>query len=128
MKVRPHIPQLVDTLQLTLNNPDSSPSCSGSMDSLDTDTLTMEAMEESLSYTAELKSSNIKVYTSQLQEVSPSLPATIMMDEDLAESPDDDMSSPHDYTLASPQGYDVDVISPQSAETQDVTSDIEVDV
>lgn len=70
----------------------------------------------------------ITVYTSQLQEVSPSLPATIMMDEDLAESPDDDMSSPHDYTLASPQGYDVDVISPQSAETQDVTSDIEVDV
>lgn len=42
------------------SNPDSSPSCSGSMDSLDTDTLTMDAMEESLTFTTELKSSNIK--------------------------------------------------------------------
>lgn len=59
-QVRPHIPQL-DSIQLTLNtNPDTSPSCSGSLDSLDTDTLTMEAMEESLNYTADLKSSNIK--------------------------------------------------------------------
>lgn len=58
--MRPHIPQL-DNLQLTLNtNPDSSPSCSGSMDSLDTDTLTIEAMEESLNFSADLKSSNIK--------------------------------------------------------------------
>ena len=59
LQVRPHIPQF-ESLQLTLNNPDSSPSCSGSMDSMDTDTLTMEAMEESLSFTTELKSSNIK--------------------------------------------------------------------
>lgn len=59
-QVRPHIPQL-ETVQLTLNtNPDSSPSCSGSMDSLDTDTLTMEAMEESLGYTNDLKTTNIK--------------------------------------------------------------------
>lgn len=59
-QVRPHIPQL-DNIQLTLNtNPDSSPSCSGSMDSLDTDTLTIEAMEESLNFSADLKPSNIK--------------------------------------------------------------------
>ncbi|XP_049879599.1 E3 ubiquitin-protein ligase MSL2 [Pectinophora gossypiella] len=126
MKVRPHIPQL-ETLQLTLNtNPDSSPSCSGSMDSLDTDTLTMEAMEESLNFTSDLKTSNIKVYShSQLQEVSPSLPATIMMDEELAGSPDDDMSSPQEYAL-SPQEVDPDAASPQS--THEANSDIEVDV
>lgn len=60
LQVRPHIPQL-DSIQLSLNtNPDSSPSCSGSMDSLDTDTLTIEAMEESLNFSADLKSSNIK--------------------------------------------------------------------
>ncbi|XP_026487850.1 E3 ubiquitin-protein ligase MSL2 isoform X2 [Vanessa tameamea] len=128
MKVRPHIPQL-DTVQLTLNtNPDSSPSCSGSIDSLDTDTLTMEAMEESLTFTTELKSSDIKVYTSQLQEVSPSLPATIMMDEELPGSPDDDMSSPHDYTQCSPRDHDFDAGSPQSTGTHDVNSDIEVDI
>ncbi|XP_034839010.1 E3 ubiquitin-protein ligase MSL2 isoform X4 [Maniola hyperantus] len=128
MKVRPHIPQL-DTLQLNLGtNPDSSPSCSGSMDSLDTDTLTMEAMEESLSFTTELKSSNIKVYTSQLQEVSPSLPATIMMDEELPGSPEDDLSSPHEYTACSPRDCnDIDTVSPHSG-THDVNSDIEVDV
>ncbi|KAL4712722.1 hypothetical protein ACJJTC_008019 [Scirpophaga incertulas] len=103
MKVRPHIPQL-DNVQLSINtNPDTSPSCSGSMDSLDTDTLTIEAMEESLNFSADLKSSNIKVYSSQLQEVSPSLPAAIMMDEDLAGSPDDDESSPRDYAITSPQ-------------------------
>ncbi|KAI5635609.1 zinc RING finger of MSL2 domain-containing protein [Phthorimaea operculella] len=127
MKVRPHIPQL-ETIQLTLNNPDTSPSCSGSMDSLDTDTLTMEAMEESLTFTADLKNANIKVYShSDLQEVSASLPATIMMDEDLAGSPEDDMSSPQDYTL-SPQEVDPDAASPMSDNTQDMTSDIEVDV
>ncbi|XP_039760969.1 E3 ubiquitin-protein ligase MSL2 isoform X2 [Pararge aegeria] len=157
MKVRPHIPQL-DTLQQNVTtNPDSSPSCSGSMDSLDTDTLTMEAMEESLSFTTELDSSNIKVYTSQLQEISPSLPATIMMDEELPCSPDadadadadadgdddadgygdgdgdldgdaDDLSSPHNYTQCSPQDCnDNDTVSPQSG-THDVNSDIEVDV
>ncbi|CAG4978447.1 unnamed protein product [Parnassius apollo] len=129
MKVRPHIPQL-DTLQLTLNtNPDSSPSCSGSMDSLDTDTLTMEAMEESLNFSADLKTSNIKVYTSQLQEVSPSLPATIMMDEELPGSPDDDMSSPQEEYICSPHDpNDPDTASPQSGGTHDVTSDVEVDV
>ncbi|CAH2240713.1 jg13950 [Pararge aegeria aegeria] len=157
MKVRPHIPQL-DTLQQNVTtNPDSSPSCSGSMDSLDTDTLTMEAMEESLSFTTELDSSNIKVYTSQLQEISPSLPATIMMDEELPCSPGadadadadadgdddadgygdgdgdldgdaDDLSSPHNYTQCSPQDCnDNDTVSPQSG-THDVNSDIEVDV
>lgn len=57
--MRPHIPQL-ETVQLTLNNPDSSPSCSGSMDSLDADQFTMEAMEETLGFSSELKSSNIK--------------------------------------------------------------------
>ncbi|CAH0727367.1 unnamed protein product, partial [Brenthis ino] len=124
MKVRPHIPQL-DTLQIINTNPDSSPSCSGSMDSLDTDTLTMEAMEESLTFTTELKSSNIKVYTSQLQEVSPLLPATIMMDEELPASPDDDLSSPRDYTTCSPRDHDPDA-SPQS--THEANSDIEVDV
>ncbi|XP_060808519.1 E3 ubiquitin-protein ligase MSL2 isoform X1 [Amyelois transitella] len=128
MKVRPHILQL-DNLQLTLNtNPDSSPSCSGSMDSLDTDTLTMEAMEESLNFSSDLKSSNIKVYSSQLQEISASLPATIMMDEDLPGSPDDDMSSPHDYTLSPRDLQDPDLGSPQSEGTHDVNSDIEVDV
>ncbi|CAG9796535.1 unnamed protein product [Diatraea saccharalis] len=127
MKVRPHIPQL-DSIQLTLNtNPDTSPSCSGSMDSLDTDTLTIEAMEESLNFCADLKSSNIKVYSSQLQEVSPSLPATIMMDEDLPGSPEDDLSSPHEYTLASPHEAPDDTMSPQS-EHHDNTSDIDVDV
>lgn len=50
----------MDSIQLTLNtNPDTSPSCSGSLDSLDTDTLTMEAMEESLSFSSDIKS-NIK--------------------------------------------------------------------
>ncbi|KAJ0182464.1 hypothetical protein K1T71_001833 [Dendrolimus kikuchii] len=129
MKVRPHIPQL-DSLQLTLNsNSDihmdpNSPSCSGSMDSLDTE-LTMEVMEESLNYSADLKSSNIKVYTSQLQEVSPSLPATIMMDEELPGSPEDDMSSPHDYALASPHDFMDPDVSPQSAPD---ASDVELDV
>ncbi|CAK1602141.1 unnamed protein product [Parnassius mnemosyne] len=128
MKVRPHIPQL-DTLQLTLNtNPDSSPSCSGSMDSLDTDTLTMEAMEESLNFSTDLKTSNIKVYTSQLQEVSPSLPATIMMDEELPGSPDDDMSSPQEYMCSPHDPNDPDTASPQSGGFHDVTSDVEVDV
>ncbi|KAJ8735691.1 hypothetical protein PYW07_007311 [Mythimna separata] len=158
MKVRPHIPQL-ESIQLTLNtNPDTSPSCSGSLDSLDTDTLTMEAMEESLNYTSDLKSSNIKVYTRQLQEVSPSLPATIMMDEEFAGSGEEEMSSPHEYTLASPTDmhdmqdmqdmHDMDDLhdmhemhdtrdthdtdereqSPQSPSSQDVNSDIEVDV
>ncbi|XP_068626771.1 E3 ubiquitin-protein ligase MSL2 isoform X2 [Battus philenor] len=128
MKVRPHIPHL-DTLQLTLNsNPDSSPSCSGSMDSLDTDTLTMEAMEESLNFTSDLKPSNIKVYTSQLQEVSPSLPASIMMDEELSGSPDDDMSSPREYLCSPTDPNDLDTTSPQSGGTHDVSSDIEVDV
>lgn len=70
----------------------------------------------------------ISVYTSQLQEVSPSLPASIMMDEDLTGSPDDHMSSPHDYTLGSPQEVDPDAASPQSGGTHEVTSDIEVDV
>ncbi|XP_028156164.1 E3 ubiquitin-protein ligase MSL2 [Ostrinia nubilalis] len=136
MKVRPHIPQL-DTLQLSLNSADSSPSCSGSMDSLD-DTLTIEAMEESLNFSADLKSSNIKVYSSQLQEVSPSLPATIMMDEDLAGSPDDELSSPHEheYGPCSPQGSHDDGGSSHSTghdqdqdnDDHDGTSDIEVDV
>ncbi|CAG4990060.1 unnamed protein product [Colias eurytheme] len=126
MKVRPHIPQL-DSIQISLNtNPDSSPSCSGSMDSLDTDTLTMEAMEESLSFTADYKSSDIKVYTSQLQEVSPSLPATILMDDELPASPEDELSSPCDYTQCSPRGTNDTETSPHSA-TQDI-SDIEVDV
>lgn len=44
----------------------------------------------------------ITVYTSQLQEVSPSLPATIMMDEEFAGSGEEELSSPHEYTLASP--------------------------
>ncbi|XP_041975628.1 E3 ubiquitin-protein ligase MSL2 [Aricia agestis] len=128
LKVRPHIPQL-DSIQLTLNtNPETSPSCSGSLDSLDTDTLTMEAMEESLSFSSDLKS-NIKVYTSQLQDVSPSLPATIMMDEDLGVSPDEDLSSPQDDYTCSPRDYlDPDLESPQSGGTQDVNSDIELDV
>lgn len=155
MKVRPHIPQL-ESIQLTLNtNPDTSPSCSGSMDSLDTDTLTMEAMEESLNYTTNFKSSNIKVYTRQLQEVSPSLPATIMMDEEFVGSGDEELSSPRDYALASPNDmhdmqdmqdmHDMDDLhdmndtqdtrdtderdqSPQSPASQDNNSDIEVDV
>ncbi|CAB3256547.1 unnamed protein product [Arctia plantaginis] len=131
MKVRPHIPQL-DSLQMSLNsNEDTSPSCSGSLDSLDGDTLTMEAMEESLNYSSDLKTSNIKVYTSQLQEVSPSLPATIMMDEDLPGDDDDDLSSPHEYTLASPHDLadmnDNDH-SPQSPSLHEATSDIEIDV
>lgn len=67
------------------------------------------------------------VYSSQLQEVSPSLPATIMMDEDLPGSPEDDMSSPQDYGIASPHDAD-DCLSPQSTGTQDVNSDVEVDV
>ncbi|XP_059051007.1 E3 ubiquitin-protein ligase MSL2 [Achroia grisella] len=129
MKVRPHIPQL-DNIHFTINtNPDSSPSCSGSMDSLDTDTLTMEAMEESLNFSADLKSSNIKVYTSQLQEISASLPATIMMDEDLPGSPEDDMSSPQEYNMGSPRDYaDPDTASPTSGGTHDIGSDIEIDV
>ncbi|XP_026759019.1 E3 ubiquitin-protein ligase MSL2 [Galleria mellonella] len=129
MKVRPHIPQL-DSIHLTLStNPDSSPSCSGSMDSLDTDTLTMEAMEESLNFSADLKSSNIKVYSSQLQEISASLPATIMMDEELPDSPEDDMSSPQEYNMGSPRDFiDPDMASPLSGGTHDVTSDIEIDI
>ncbi|XP_053622543.1 E3 ubiquitin-protein ligase MSL2 isoform X2 [Plodia interpunctella] len=131
MKVRPHILQL-DNLQLTLNNPDSSPSCSGSMDSLDTDTLTMEAMEESLNF-SDLKSSNIKVYSSQLQEISASLPATIMMDEE--GSAEEEASSPTEYAQSpretemeygqSPR--ETETASPQSGGPPD-TSDIEVDV
>ncbi|XP_075973644.1 male-specific lethal 2 [Anticarsia gemmatalis] len=133
MKVRPHIPQL-DSLQLSLNsNEDTSPSCSGSLDSLDTDTLTMEAMEESLNYSSDLKTSNIKVYTSQLQEVSPSLPAAIMMDEDMPGS-DDEMSSPRDYAITSPQDFgdhldhDHDQDDSPQSPLQDGNSDIEVDV
>ncbi|XP_063395258.1 E3 ubiquitin-protein ligase MSL2 [Cydia fagiglandana] len=121
MKVRPHIPQL-DTLQLNMNS-DSSPSCSGSMDSLDPDTLTMEAMEESLNFNTDLKPSNIKVYTSQLQEVSASLPATIMMDEELPASDGDDASSPPDYAI-SPDSHE----SPRSEPALDTNSDVEVDV
>lgn len=68
------------------------------------------------------------VYSSQLQEVSPSLPATIMMDEDLPGSPEDDLSSPHDFTMASPRDAHDDGLSPQSADAQEVNSDIEVDV
>ncbi|CAD0194916.1 unnamed protein product [Chrysodeixis includens] len=132
MKVRPHIPQL-DSIQLTLNtNPETSPSCSGSLDSLDTDTLTMEAMEESLSYSSDIKSSNIKVYTSQLQEVSPSLPAAIMMDEEFTGSGDEETSSPQDYALASPgdmsslpDQLDEAELSPQSADNDN--SDVEID-
>lgn len=46
---------------MSLNsNEDTSPSCSGSIDSLDGDTLSMEAMEESLNYSSDLKTSNIK--------------------------------------------------------------------
>ena len=100
---------------------------------------------------------NISVYTSQLQEVSPSLPATIMMDEEFAGSEEEEMSSPHDYTLASPNDmhdmqdmqdmHDMDDMhemhdtqdmqdmqdmddddSPQSPGSQDANSDIEVDV
>lgn len=50
-----------------------------------------------------------------------------MMDEDLPESPDDDMSSPQEYTMGSPLEADPDAASPLSG-TNDVTSDIEVDV
>ncbi|CAG9137193.1 unnamed protein product [Plutella xylostella] len=122
MKVRPHIPQL-DSIQYTLSsNTESSPSCSGSMDSMDTDTMTMEAMEETLHFNHH--PSHIKVYTSQLQEISPSLPATIMMDEDLSCSPEVELSSPHEFTLCSPSTLD-ESPSPPPLEH---TSDIEVDV
>lgn len=51
------------------------------------------------------------------------------MDEEYIGSPEDDMSSPRDFALASPQDLqEGDAISPQSDGTQDVTSDIEVDV
>lgn len=66
------------------------------------------------------------MFASQLQEVSPSLPATILMDED-GGSPDDDMSSPREYTLGSPQEVDPDAASPQSDGTHEVTSDVELD-
>lgn len=56
--MRPHIPQL-ETVQITLNNPDSSPSCSGSMDSLDADQFAMDSMEESMGYNSDVKP-NIK--------------------------------------------------------------------
>lgn len=51
-----------------------------------------------------------------------------MMDEELPGSPDDDMSSPHDYALCSPRDHDFDPESPQSTGTHDLNSDIEVDV
>lgn len=152
MKVRPHIPQL-DNLQVTFNsNDDTSQSCSGSLDSMDGDTLSMEAMEESLNYSSDLKTSNIKVYTSQLQEVSPSLPAAIMMDEDLPGEDDDELSSPHDYARASPHDYarasphdlndmndpndyhdlnelhDQDIENSPQSPANEGTSDIEIDV
>lgn len=65
-----------------------------------------------------------------MQEVSPSLPATIMMDEDLPGEDDDDMSSPHEYALASPHDLaDMnDDHSPQSPSLHEATSDIEIDV
>ncbi|CAK1540086.1 unnamed protein product [Leptosia nina] len=127
LKIRPHIPQL-ENLQILNTNPDSSPSCSGSMDSLDTDALTIEAMEESLSFSTEYKSSDINVYTSHIQDVSPSLPATILMDEELPNSPDDDLSSPCEYTQSSPRGTNDTEPSPCSTGTQDVISDIDNDV
>ncbi|XP_045528445.1 E3 ubiquitin-protein ligase MSL2 isoform X1 [Pieris brassicae] len=126
LKVRPHLPH-IDTLQLTLNmNPSSSPSCSGSMDSLDTDSLTMEAMEESLGFSTDYKSPSLKVYTSQIQEVSASLPATILMDEELPASPDN-LSSPCEYAQYSPRGTNDTELSPQSTGTQDIMSDPELD-
>lgn len=70
------------------------------------------------------------VYTSQLQEVSPSLPAAIMMDEEFTGSGDEETSSPQDYALASPADMselhdhmDEPDMSPQSADN----SDIEID-
>lgn len=51
-----------------------------------------------------------------------------MMDEDLPGSPEDDLSSPHDFTMASPRDAHDDGLSPQSADAQEVNSDIEVDV
>lgn len=71
-----------------------------------------------------LKHNLFTVYTSQLQEVSPLLPATIMMDEELPASPEDELSSPHEYTACSPK--DEPETSPQS--THETNSDIEVDV
>ncbi|GBP28158.1 E3 ubiquitin-protein ligase MSL2 [Eumeta japonica] len=128
MKVRPHIAQ-IEGLHLALNvNTEDSPSCSGSLDSLDTDTLTMEAMEDALAFNTDLKSSNIKVYNSELQEVSPSLPVTIMMDEELTGSgAEDDLSSPHEFT-GSPQEPTTSLTpSPPSPCAQDMSSDPDVE-
>lgn len=47
-----------------------------------------------------------------------------MMDEELPASPDDELSSPHEYTTCSPK--DEPDASPQS--THETNSDIEVDV
>lgn len=67
---------------------------------------------------------SISVYSSD--DVSPSLPATIMMDEDLPDSADEDLSSPHEFTLHSP--LEDQENSPQSSYAPEATSDVEVDV
>ncbi|XP_013175928.1 PREDICTED: E3 ubiquitin-protein ligase MSL2 isoform X2 [Papilio xuthus] len=126
-KVRPHLSP-VDSLQMaSSSNPDTSPSFSSSMDSIDTDAMTMEEMEESLC--SELSSSDTKgsVYSTQLPEVSPSLPASIMMLDEDQDSADDDESS--DYKCSSSnENNEPEAVSPQSGDTQDAYSDVEVDV
>ncbi|XP_013175927.1 PREDICTED: E3 ubiquitin-protein ligase MSL2 isoform X1 [Papilio xuthus] len=127
LKVRPHLSP-VDSLQMaSSSNPDTSPSFSSSMDSIDTDAMTMEEMEESLC--SELSSSDTKgsVYSTQLPEVSPSLPASIMMLDEDQDSADDDESS--DYKCSSSnENNEPEAVSPQSGDTQDAYSDVEVDV
>ncbi|XP_050681354.1 E3 ubiquitin-protein ligase MSL2 [Leptidea sinapis] len=125
MKVRPLVPT-TDSVPIAINtNPDSSPSCSGSMDSLENDNI-MDGMEDSLRFTVDYKSADIKVFSSELQDLTPSLPA-ILMDDNLTVSPEDDVSSPRDYTLSPRDTIDTEV-SPQSLGMPEMPSDIEVDI
>lgn len=60
MQVRPHIIKVENSQNSqSSNNADSSPSCSGSVDSMDNDSLTMEAAEDTFNYNPDLKDSKI---------------------------------------------------------------------
>ncbi|XP_077290755.1 uncharacterized protein LOC143914415 [Arctopsyche grandis] len=149
LKVRPHIPQL-DNIQLSIpiKQEISSPSRTSSMDAMDTETFEISSLDQTITFdTSNINPSNIKVYTSQLQEVSPDLPAAIMMDEDIspASPTSEDSDSTHlpdRVNLTSPLSSAHHSLlmpvhnllmpfhrsSSSSLSHQDSTSDIEVEV
>ncbi|XP_072942639.1 uncharacterized protein msl-2 [Epargyreus clarus] len=122
------VPQL-ENIRSISSSPESSSSCSSCIEGIDPEKL---VIKESLTlYSADLKTANIQVFTSQLKDVSSALPATILMDEDTPTSAgaSPSFSSPRDQSTCSPKGtpeHDVDSIHSES--TADASSDVEVDV